>query len=305
MAPSPSKNINLPGAGNWNLPFHQNLIGYPSIGAIPSTAGSTSIGAKNREVYVERGYIKSDPNAYTADQTKAPLRYLYFLYNPSTISTGYSMQTDAPTIALMLRKDNGQAQPLTQLQQSLDFALLFDRTYEVLEGDPEGAWRDVRAALALVGVMDNVEDRGGDIYQSDWNFQTGPMLPRAMYFHFGNQRGGMMFYGMITSLSIEYTHFSRDMIPMRVGMRVSAQLLPDPSEVPLWQPPSSREPSNYVNLPGEGSFFDFDSPDDWFFGPVTAEPTGNRPSNNSVSNTPSSGGLVPTPTPGPRPTPPR
>ncbi|MFI6495896.1 hypothetical protein [Nonomuraea typhae] len=213
-------NVNLPGAGNWNLPFDTRLTTYGDIG----TVDSRGRGNVDRTVRVQRGFVRTDPQGLDANGKKPELRYLYFLYNPATISTGYGTQWDAPTTALAMRNDAGEATPLTQLQQTIDFSLLFDRTYEVMDGSPEGAWRDVRAALAMTGVMSNVD--ASAVYTTGSDFETGPMMPTPMYFHFGNQTGGLTFHAYLTSMSIEYTHFSKNMIPMRVGMRISANMLP-------------------------------------------------------------------------------
>ncbi|MDP9870320.1 MULTISPECIES: CIS tube protein [Streptosporangium] len=225
---------------NSNGTFDRRITTYGSVG----TVDSYGRGVAAREVAPERGYIRTDPKAFGADGTKPALRYLYFLYNPATISTNYGMQWDAPTTALAVRTDSGQADPLTQLQQGLDFSLLFDRTYEVMDGDNEGAWRDVRAALAMTGIMNRVGEEA--MYSSGSNFDTGPMLPIPMYFHFGNQRSGLTYYGYLTSLSIEYTHFSKDMVPIRVGMRMSANMLPSMKSSSLYQPPPVRTLDDYL-----------------------------------------------------------
>lgn len=247
MPPPKSRNINLPSVQNSNLPFDPRITTYQPVGT-PDRNGSVN----DREVDVLRGFIRTDPSKLDGLNRKVQNRYLFFLYNPSTISTSYAVETSpAATAAVadaMSGSRQGEADILSAgLQQSLDFALLFDRTFEVMGGDKEGAWRDVRAALSLVGVLDPVASSGGDIYSVTDALITGPMVMRACFFHFGNQKGGLTYYGYPTSLSIEYTHFSKDMVPIRVGMRISAMMFP--SNVNLFEPTSvtsgpNRAPNN-------------------------------------------------------------
>jgi hypothetical protein len=169
------------------------------------------------------------------------------------------MQMDNPTLAKLFNKGAGQADPLiTSLSQTLDFSLLFDRTYEVREGSKEGAWRDVRAALALAGIMKG--STAGEIYTSGSDVGVGAMAMRAMYFHFGNQTGGLTYYAYMTNLSIEYTHFSRAMIPIRVGMRISAVMLPNNDKV-------TQDVADF-GLPDSGSATNLD---DQMFNPSTGD----------------------------------
>lgn len=216
--PGSSNNVNLPGAGNWNLPFDPRLTTYGSIGTVDSRGN----GVTGREVALRRGYIRVDPLALDGYGNPQEPRWLYFLYNPASIPVSYNIQTDPQTVASVYGNSNGT--PMGLLDQSLNFSLLFDRTYEVMDGSREGAWRDIRAALAVIGVLDNVGE--GEMYTTGSDYNAGPMKFSPSYFHFGNQQGGVTYYGYATNLSYEITHFSKDMIPTRVGMRISASLLP-------------------------------------------------------------------------------
>ncbi|MEV4576022.1 hypothetical protein AB0K16_22520 [Nonomuraea jabiensis] len=215
---SPNQNVNVPGAGNWNLPFDPRLVTYGGIGTVDSRGN----GMNGREVALRRGYIRTDTQAKNGWGENTPNRWLYFLYNPATIATNYSMQDDPG--AVITAFNNSQGKYMGLLTQSLDFSLLFDRTYEVMDGSREGAWRDIRAALAIIGVLNNVGE--GAMYTTGSDFDAGPMVYMPSYFHFGNQTGGVTYYGYITNLSYEITHFSKDMVPVRVGMRISVNMLP-------------------------------------------------------------------------------
>ncbi|GAA2322265.1 hypothetical protein GCM10010149_89270 [Nonomuraea roseoviolacea subsp. roseoviolacea] len=245
-------NVNLPGAGNWNLPFHPRLTTYGSLG----TVDSRGQGMTGREVGVKRGYIRTNPRALDGDAARTPLRYLYFLYNPATISTNYSVQLDNGASAATMDADSS-ARYIGELSQTLNFSLLFDRTYEVMEGSKEGAWRDVRAALALAGIIKGVDQSAINTTGSD--FDIGPMIFMPAYFHFGNQVGGLTYYGYLTGMSIEYTHFSKDMIPIRVGMHMSVNFLP--SARPLME--SGTTPSDDVEgvFDGRGPLINDGTPD--------------------------------------------
>src|ERR1044072_1215311 len=123
---TPNTNVNVSGAGNWNLPFDPRMTSYSTIG----TEDSRGQGPSNQVVDVQRGYIRTDERLLDSYGKDVGKQYLYFLYNPSGISTGYSMQMDAPSLAKLYAKGSGEADPLvTSLSQTLDFSLLFDRTY--------------------------------------------------------------------------------------------------------------------------------------------------------------------------------
>lgn len=215
---TPSHNVNVRGAGNWNLPFDRRITSYGGIG----TMDSSGRGMNGREVSLRRGYIRTDTTAKNGWGENSPPRWLYFLYNPATLSTDYSMQTDPGAVVTAFNRSEGKYMGL--LSQYLNFSLLFDRTYEVMDGSREGAWRDIRAALALIGVLNNVDS--AEMYTTGSDFDAGPMVYQPSYFHFGNQTGGVTYYGYITHLAVEITHFSKDMIPTRVGMRLSVNMLP-------------------------------------------------------------------------------
>jgi hypothetical protein len=220
---NPSNNW-LADSGNGNLPFDPKMTSYYTVG----TEDSRGQGPSNQVVDVRRGYVRTDERLLDSYARAVGRQYLFFLFNPGGISTSYSMQAENPQMAKLFQASGsaGEATPLvTSLTQTLSFSLLFDRTYEVRQGSTEGAWRDVRAALAMAGVMQGSD--ASAIYTSGSDFAVGAMAMRAMYFHFGNQAGGLTYYGYLTNLSIEYTNFSRAMIPIRVGMRLDAVLLPN------------------------------------------------------------------------------
>lgn len=242
-------------SGNSNLPFDPRMTSYSSIG----TEDSRGQGPNNQIVDVLRGYIRTDERVLDSYRKDVGRQYLYFLYNPSGIITNYSMQMDQPQLAKLFNKGAGQADALvTSLSQTLEFSLLFDRTYEVREGDKEGAWKDVRAALALAGVLTGTD--AGQIYTTGSDTSVGAMAMRAMYFHFGNQKGGLTYYAYMTNLAIEYTHFSRSMIPIRVGMRISAVMLPNNEQ-------KAPDVADY-GLPDSGSATNLD---DQLFNPTTGD----------------------------------
>jgi len=215
---------------NSNLPFHPWIRGYDLNGnPVEWSPGVYST--------VQRGHIRSDPDFYRGESDPTEVRKLYFLYNPSTFTTSFGAEFDneVAIATYYTRRDGGEASPPTgPLQQSLSFQLLFDRTYEVsyaLAGQwmhedlaMEGAWRDVRAMLALVDALD---DTVADPYQMTASqFWTKAFVPPPCFIQFGTTDRALTVFGIITGVGISWTHFSREMIPIRVGMQVDVQIMP-------------------------------------------------------------------------------
>lgn len=181
-----------------------------------------TMGPHGRAVSVQRGWIEEDTS--TGLYTHAGgARRVDFLYNPASIGTSYGMGAQEESIPLPPGMDprdtSGAYQGVTN--QTLNFDLLFDRSFEVAAGDPNGAWRDAKAFLTLVGV----EDENALTSSAGEGVGVGVMMFVPVWFRFG-ARSPLRYFGVIRSLGINFTLFSPAQIPYRCAISVSAQLMP-------------------------------------------------------------------------------
>ncbi|MFF7750465.1 hypothetical protein ACFZCP_14635 [Streptomyces sp. NPDC007971] len=154
---------------------------------------------------------------------------LDFLFNPSTISISHSLGYN---LSAADRSTDGNvigAQGIGTLQ----FDLLFDRTYEMYGASPnfydeaatKGVLADVEALYNITGAYD-VTAKGAQ------QKSLQAMQPNACNFFFGGSSSGagllanntLSYYGTVTSLTVTYTHFSREMIPQRCALSLSVDL---------------------------------------------------------------------------------
>jgi hypothetical protein len=212
----------------------------PRISNIPlqqySLTGGTS------KLY--RGYITDD----TPARTKGQFYRLNFLYNPSVLTEQRSIDTTNAGISpLYSRADDPTVSPLLPLNSSINFDLLFDRTFELWDMSyhgtsvgSTGVMADMDILYGLVGIKApansanpttpsvTIPNPGGTTFNVD-NL-TGVMQYSPVYAYFGSawasSYNNLKYYGYITSISITITHWSQDMIPMRCGVSISMTLLP-------------------------------------------------------------------------------
>ncbi|MGW0060356.1 hypothetical protein ACWDTT_10560 [Streptosporangium sandarakinum] len=208
-----------------NLPFHPWIKGYDT-GANPNSR-NVNLPA------VQRGFIRTDPTVYKSADKPTPNRRLHFLYNPGTLETTFGVDGDTGATQYYTRKDGGEQTALSAMEQTITVPLLFDRTYEVSYPNAagfggaqiasEGVWRDVRAAMALVGALDESK---GDVYQMPpAGFATQAMTQYPCYIHLGSGSQALVFYGIPTGLSVSWTLWSRSMLAVRAGIAISFQLM--------------------------------------------------------------------------------
>jgi len=167
-------------------------------------------------------YGKLEQGLMVQDQpsTSGQIEKLRFLYNPSDWSV--SMDTNsAIQPAAATDPADAAANVLGSSPTSVGFSLLFDRTYELRDGNylmqslspfskrpysqPSGVDADVLAFRRLVGIPDD---------------GNGIMLQVALHVFLGSSRSPY-FFGFVTHAEVAYTHFSSEMIPMRCVISVS------------------------------------------------------------------------------------
>lgn len=152
-----------------------------------------------------------------------------FLYNPSTFTESLApTDTITATVDPTDNNTNDVQTLIGQTQTTYSFNLLFDRTYEVnsgfnAPGNPSqnshltGVMVDIIAFKALLGIPLN--GQGMPLYLPTYLFLGGVNSPA--------------FYGVITSASIAYSHFSNNMVPLRAAISIAmTQWLDDTANPP-------------------------------------------------------------------------
>lgn len=125
-----------------------------------------------------------------------------FLYNPTSIRFDYSI--DQGQLHPEAQDVSQISAPKIENSASFGFQLLFDRTFEVMEGSVIGVLNDVFA-------MERLMDMTADLPVPHRNLVKVAFARPASF----------QFYGEIQRWSVEYTHFSANMIPMRCGVDIS------------------------------------------------------------------------------------
>ncbi|MEW1675564.1 hypothetical protein ACJ6WD_10935 [Streptomyces sp. VTCC 41912] len=152
-----------------------------------------------------------------------------FLFNPSTINLshqqGYNLSADQMSTDGNIIGAQGIG--------TLAFDLLFDRTYEMYGARPSfydeagtrGVLADVEALYNVTGAYD-VTAKGAQ------QKALRAMQPTPCSFFFGGSTSGigllvnntLSYYGIVSGLTVAYTHFSREMIPQRCGISLTVDL---------------------------------------------------------------------------------
>lgn len=189
--------------------------------------------------------------------TEKPIAGAYyrcnFLYNPSVINLSHQIDNN------VMADQNSQnpydvtsGQFLMPLQQSVTFSLLFDRTYEMwdgskLSGDAAiqvpmyGVAYDILSLYKITGIASPMTapstgtdtSSGQDLSTTTTAFQkgqfaggpAGPMVATPVYAVLGPS---LSYYGYITELDVQFTHWTQQMVPIRGQVGVTMTLLPTP-----------------------------------------------------------------------------
>lgn len=174
---------------------------------------------------LRRGYIVQDKTYWKDTGQKQGYR-CNFLYNPSTLSVDYQINTSIlPSVAQTAGQNAASA--LLSNMQSVSFNLLFDRTYEVgsLSVDKvsarnqkllnQGVYADVAALERICGIYRTSGSALGG---------QGPMLmiPATVVFGEMNRTAKpLSWFGFIAGFGVDYTHFGANMTPMRATVAVT------------------------------------------------------------------------------------
>ena len=188
-----------------NPPFDTRIRRY-----MPGIQGPTST-----------GYIEQADFMASALGLVRPYK-VRFLYNPESLSVGYAAN-DAVLPPEVQSSEMNAAQALISNMQSIGFSLFFDRTYELNSPNvpmsdvykkqlEQGVYADIAALERVVGIYDG----------------QGPILKMPMRLYFGPRYAGpavqkgrpLAYFGYINSLSVVYSLFTKDMVPVRAQVSV-------------------------------------------------------------------------------------
>jgi hypothetical protein len=161
-----------------------------------------------------------------ANSNKQPSPYrLNFIYNPSDIEVGYSID---PSVlpSTMLTEAQAAATAFYPGMTTVSFALLFDRTYECWDGGLHGgkAGSSIYSRLGVYADIGAFERLTGSS-MADGRQNNMLAIPQIMIFGGGTLHPGLSYVGFINSGQVSYTHFSRHMVPVRAALQVSATIL--------------------------------------------------------------------------------
>lgn len=182
--------------------------------------------------------VKSEDTSGSTTTTKTEQRLgLAFLFNPSELTLQWNIREDLHT-AGAIADDAGAA--FGAESQAFNLTLLFDRTYEVWQGNRNTS-RNSPGSIGGIGVQEDVwqfermlglRTKGGPLAGSP--LRQAPLLfypniPADKAFtsdteeleEFPLEGAWAPLLGYINSASVTYTHFSHKMIPTRAVISMS------------------------------------------------------------------------------------
>jgi hypothetical protein len=156
---------------------------------------------------------KNTPYIYTGTVREGSLRgdvsrvspfSLFFQFNPAEITFQYSGNPNILPIGSLDESQTNPQIPMADSNTIISFDLFFDRTYEVINGSDIGVLTDIRCLEQICGIS---EDR--------------PVMILSPVTVLLGTPNAFQFNGIIQSFSVDYTHFSHDMVPMRCTVSVN------------------------------------------------------------------------------------
>ncbi|MFI1796552.1 hypothetical protein ACH427_04225 [Streptomyces sp. NPDC020379] len=196
------------------------------------------------ELFSRRGFIRT---AKMPGGTKeSDLRTLRFLYNPSTVAVTHGLDGQNMQLAQWQRSEDMTGTALLPVNNSCSFSLLFDRTFDVLgprDKPPAkfGVMYDINMLYNICGINQQVNPNvgvtvtpykdGSDTSKPSPDSGelptkiTGPMQMVPVDIYFGGHNN-LYFYGFISNLSIQYSHWTQEMIPTRSAVSITVTGLP-------------------------------------------------------------------------------
>jgi hypothetical protein len=184
-----------------------------------------------------------------------------FLFNPSQVTAQYQTTDASIQAKTQLTVAGDITKAFIPMQQTVEFALLFDRTYEMwsLIGNQAPAGTNPATALQILGVDVDVRAMrqftgmtapsiSGNATATitsgatgatlntlapgqPGNLSQGIMLIIPSFVYFGAPGSGISFYGYVSEWDVTYTHFNAVMIPIRAAINVTFTLLPPTGQI--------------------------------------------------------------------------
>lgn len=196
---------------------------------------------------IRRGWLVN----YASKESPAPggvIGRVNFMYNPSEVNVSHTANPDMATTDQVTAAQNKGLQAtegtfaLSPLG-TLSISLLFDRTYELWDSSYKGTvagtygvYADILALYKMFGMVSHTIDaRNSNKFDSDMHptnvinfnlFPTLPLMYPIIYTYLGPS--SLKFFGAVVGYNVNYTHWSRGMIPMRAGVDLTVNLMPDP-----------------------------------------------------------------------------
>lgn len=178
-----------------------------------------------------------------------------FMFNPSVLNVSFAFDDSNPD----QQKTDTTVTPDLPGQGQLSVDLLFDRTYEVWDrqitnvASVYGVHTDILAFYAFLGMIPD-----GWTVTSGWEalYPSSQIQRKDAYLYIGDR---LKYFGYITSLTVQYTHWSFDMIPVRAAVNLGyTVLLSTPTSTTsdngsTTTPPTPTTPAKPPQfLPGKG-----------------------------------------------------
>ena len=261
-----------------NLPFSAMFMGANAVEQSAGQAGGgfrffagPKVGSVNVSSQLVRGGMvellanvgdtsSTDPTNVKLSARKGGQFACYFMMNPSTISTDCSMNVDVAAPSQVDPTAMQQGAYWVQ-NQSISFQLIFNRMYEVWQGNVKGPngkagpsdigcrW-DIRAIERLMGIYDAKADYpgtqsgqkiSGNVGLGTYGAGDRPPQGLSLQCVFGGPNS-IQFQGMIASFSYDYTIFDHNMVPVEAQCSISIMrmYLPNLSSADIVNPLVSR-----------------------------------------------------------------
>lgn len=173
---------------------------------------------------------------------------MQFLYNPSTVTADYSLTPDISVQAgLLFPTAYNKTELRVPLSQSVEWSLLFDRTYELWgqydhKGKPLQSAGKYKNNPSVVGVLADIRqmqqftgmnvsyftdstNNNGKALAAEFTKQQGIMQPVFSYVFFGDANN-LWYYGYISEWDVTITHWTQFMVPMRCVINITFTLMP-------------------------------------------------------------------------------
>lgn len=173
-----------------------------------------------------------------------------FLYNPSEVTADYYMSDSSVGASLLFPTGYNATNLRVPLNQSVEWSLLFDRTYDLwqqydAQGLPLQSVGPGDNNPAVVGVLADIRQMeqftGMNVAYSTGNSQTtspssnttlagyqGIMQLIPSYVYFGDANN-LWYYGYVSEWDVTVTHWTQNMVPSRCVMNITFTMLPPPT----------------------------------------------------------------------------